>query len=48
MTAAETWARERGCAYTVLDYNARNADAARFYRDRLGYWPAGEIVLKKL
>jgi GNAT superfamily N-acetyltransferase len=48
MAAAEAWAREQGCAYTVLDYNARNADAARFYRDRLGYWPAGEIVLKKL
>lgn len=48
VAAAETWARERGCAYTVLDYNARNVDAGRFYRDRLGYRLAGEIVLKKL
>jgi len=48
VAAAEAWARERGCAYTVLDYNARNVDAGRFYRDRLGYRPAGEIVLKKL
>jgi GNAT superfamily N-acetyltransferase len=48
VTAAETWARERDCAYTVLDYNARNVDAGRFYRDRLGYRSAGEIVLKKL
>jgi GNAT superfamily N-acetyltransferase len=48
VAAAETWARERECAYTVLDYNARNLDAGRFYRDRLGYSSAGEIVLKKL
>jgi GNAT superfamily N-acetyltransferase len=48
VTAAEAWARERGCAYTVLDYNSQNVDAGRFYRDRLGYRPAGEIVLKKL
>ena len=48
MSAAEEWARAQGCAYTVLDYNARNADAGRFYRDRLGYESAGEIVLKKL
>jgi len=48
VTAAEAWARERGCTYAVLDYNARNVDAGRFYRDRLGYRSAGEIVLKKL
>jgi GNAT superfamily N-acetyltransferase len=48
MAAAEDWARRHGCAYTVLDYNARNADAGRFYRDRLGYRPAGEIVIKDL
>lgn len=48
VAAAEAWARERDCAYTVLDYNAHNLDAGRFYRDRLGYRPAGEIVLKKL
>ena len=48
VAAAETWAREHDCAYTVLDYNAHNVEAGRFYRDRLGYRPAGEIVLKKL
>jgi GNAT superfamily N-acetyltransferase len=48
VAAAEEWARERGCVYTVLDYDARNLDAGRFYRDRLGYSSAGEIVLKKL
>lgn len=48
VAAAEAWARERDCTYTVLDYNARNVDAGRLYRDRLGYRPAGEIVLKKL
>ena len=48
LAAAEAWARERGCAYTVLDYNARNAEAGRFYRDRHGYQSAGEIVVKKL
>jgi GNAT superfamily N-acetyltransferase len=48
VAAAEAWARERDCAYAVLDYNAYNSDAGRFYRDRLGYRPAGEIVLKKL
>jgi GNAT superfamily N-acetyltransferase len=48
MTAAEEWARRNGCAWTVLDYNAHNADAGRFYRDRLGYRPAGQIVIKDL
>jgi GNAT superfamily N-acetyltransferase len=48
LAAAEAWARDRGCVYVVLDYNARNADAGRFYRDRMGYRPAGEIVLKEL
>jgi GNAT superfamily N-acetyltransferase len=46
--AAETWARKRDCACTVLDYNTRNVDAGRFYRERLGYRSAGEIVVKKL
>jgi len=48
VTAAEAWARDAGCAWAVLDYNARNADAGRFYRDRLGYRSAGEIVVKEL
>ena len=48
MTAAEDWARRHGCAFTVLDYNAHNVDAGRFYRDRLGYRPAGQIVIKDL
>jgi GNAT superfamily N-acetyltransferase len=48
MAAAEDWARARGCAHVVLDYNARNTDAGRFYRDRLGYRPAGEILIKDL
>ncbi|MFL5680118.1 MAG: GNAT family N-acetyltransferase [Chloroflexota bacterium] len=46
--AAEAWARERDCVYTVLDYNAYNDDAGRFYRDRLGYQSAGMIVVKDL
>lgn len=46
--AAEAWARERGCVYTVLDYNTHNDDARRFYRDRMGYRAAGEIVIKEL
>lgn len=48
LRAAEAWARERGCTYAVLDYNTHNDDARRFYRDRMGYRPAGEIVLKEL
>ena len=48
MATAEDWARRHGCAWTVLDYNAHNADAGRFYRDRLGYRPAGQIVIKDL
>jgi GNAT superfamily N-acetyltransferase len=48
MVAAEDWARARGCGWTVLDYNAHNVDAGRFYRDRLGYRPAGQIVIKDL
>lgn len=48
LRAAEDWSRANGCTYAVLDYNARNVDARRFYRDRLGYRPAGEIVVKEL
>jgi ribosomal protein S18 acetylase RimI-like enzyme len=48
LRAAEDWSRAAGCAWMVLDYNARNADAGRFYRERLGYRPAGEIVVKEL
>lgn len=48
LRAAEAWSRERGCTYAVLDYNTHNDDARRFYRDRMGYRPAGEIVLKEL
>jgi ribosomal protein S18 acetylase RimI-like enzyme len=48
LRAAEAWARERGCTYAVLDYNVHNDDARRFYRDKMGYRPAGEIVLKEL
>jgi hypothetical protein len=32
----------------VLDYNAANTPAARFYRGRMGYRPAGAIVIKDL
>lgn len=46
--AAEDWARDAGCTWMALDYNARNVDARRFYRERLGYRPAGEIVVKEL
>ena len=48
LLAAEDWSRANGCAYAVLDYNVRNVDARRFYGDRLGYRPAGEIVVKEL
>ena len=48
LRAAEEWAREHACAYTALDYNARNDRAARFYRERMGYRPAGMIVIKDL
>jgi GNAT superfamily N-acetyltransferase len=48
LQAAEEWARGAGCAWTVLDFNAANHDAARFYRDRMGYRPAGTIVIKDL
>jgi GNAT superfamily N-acetyltransferase len=48
LRAAEAWARERGCTYAVLDFNVRNDDARRFYRDRMSYRLAGEIVVKEL
>jgi GNAT superfamily N-acetyltransferase len=48
LRAAEQWAKGAGCAWTVLDYNAANDGAARFYRDRMGYRPAGAIVVKDL
>lgn len=48
LAAAEDWARRTDCAYTVLDYNVRNVDAARFYLEQQGYRPAGMIVVKDL
>jgi len=48
LRAAEEWARGAGCAWTVLDYNAANYDAGRFYREQMGYRPAGAIVVKDL
>jgi GNAT superfamily N-acetyltransferase len=45
---AEAWARARGCAYTGLDHNAYNEGAGRLYRERLGYQPAGVILVKPL
>ncbi len=48
LQAAEEWARARDCAYAALDYNARNERADRFYRQRMGYRPAGVIVIKDL
>lgn len=48
LRAAEEWARAHDCAYTVLDYNARNERADRFYRQRMGYRPAGVIVIKDI
>lgn len=48
LRAAEDWARAHECAYTVLDYNARNERAGRFYGERMGYRPAGVIVIKDL
>ena len=48
MAAAEAWAIARGCAYLALDHNARNDEAGRFYRERLGFRPAGIILVKPL
>jgi GNAT superfamily N-acetyltransferase len=48
LDAAEDWARRHGCRYAVLDYNAANVEAERFYRERMGYRPAGVIVIKDL
>ena len=31
LRAAEDWSRANGCAYAVLDYNARNLDARRYW-----------------
>jgi N-acetyltransferase len=47
MAAAEAWGRAHGCRWAVLDYNAANKRAAVFYA-RLGYRPAGQIVVKDL
>jgi GNAT superfamily N-acetyltransferase len=46
--AAEDWSRAHGCVYSVLDYNVHNNDAERFYHGRMGYRPAGKIVIKDL
>jgi GNAT superfamily N-acetyltransferase len=45
---AEAWARARGCTYSGLDHNAYNEAAGRLYRERLGYEPAGVILVKPL
>jgi GNAT superfamily N-acetyltransferase len=48
LQTAEAWARALGCAYTGLDHNAYNDAAGRLYRERLGYQPAGVILVKPL
>ena len=48
LAAGEEWSRSRGCSYAVLDFNIHNVNAERFYRERMGYRPAGSIVIKDL
>lgn len=48
LAAAEAWSRSRDCSYSVLDFNIHNVDADRFYGERMGYRPAGSIVIKNL
>lgn len=48
LRAAEEWGRARGAEYASLEYHAANTRAAQFYQDRLGYWVASSIAIRRL
>jgi ribosomal protein S18 acetylase RimI-like enzyme len=47
MRAIEEWARSRGAAWVVLEYNNRNPRAGAFYH-RIGYQPVSTSAIKWL
>ncbi|HZD69035.1 MAG TPA: GNAT family N-acetyltransferase [Actinomycetes bacterium] len=48
MEAAEEWARLAGAQAMMVDTGAKNSQAQRFYRERMGYRDIGVIPLKPL
>ena len=48
MQAMEAWGRTNGAEYTLLEYNAHNARARRFYEERMGYRSGSTVAIKRL
>jgi GNAT superfamily N-acetyltransferase len=48
MEAAEAWARLAGAQAMMVDTGAKNSQAQRFYRERMGYRDIGVILIKPL
>jgi hypothetical protein len=48
MQAAEAWARLAGAQAMMVDTGAKNSQAQRFYRERMGYRDIGVILIKPL
>jgi GNAT superfamily N-acetyltransferase len=48
MQAAEEWARLVGAQAMMVDTGAKNSQAQRFYRERMGYRDIGVILIKPL
>jgi GNAT superfamily N-acetyltransferase len=48
MEAAEEWARSAGAQAMMVDTGAKNSQAQRFYRERMGYRDIGVILIKPL
>ena len=48
LAAVEHWGRARGASLAVLEYNAANVCAARFYQRRMGYRDGSVVAFKEL
>jgi GNAT superfamily N-acetyltransferase len=48
LQAAEEWARLAGAQAIMVDTGAKNSQAQRFYRERMGYRDIGVILIKPL
>jgi|SRR5581483_9284676 len=48
LRAVEEWGRQRGAAFTSLEHHVANTRAAAFYEERMGYFIAADIRVKRL
>jgi GNAT superfamily N-acetyltransferase len=48
LEAAEAWARSAGAQAMMVDTGAKNSQAQRFYRERMGYRDIGVMLIKPL